>query len=285
MTTIHNSSRPIHTCPAELVFLGSSGALQVPAFFCRCEVCEAARRDPHQRRTRASLALAGQEITIIDAGPDLEFQLEREGIRRIDRIFITHWHHDHVWGLGSLGTSSFSAGWPRIDVYLPHQVAYHFDQELAYLRPDVNVHPVQPGDRFELPDATWEVVKTTHTDHSVGFVVESAQRFAYLVDGVTPPPETVARLPGLDLLIVEATLDELVLPEGGTWENFSLEEAVAFWRQTGIEECILTHLSCHGWRDGHLVAGLSHAERLEYEAAVPGLRFAYDGMRVVLGSS
>ena len=29
---------------------------------------------------------------------------------------------------------------------------------------------------LELPDATWEVGKTTHTDHSVGFIVEAAQR-------------------------------------------------------------------------------------------------------------
>ena len=93
----------------EIVFLGSSGGIQIPAFFCSCEVCEAARRDPSQRRTRASLALIGREITLIDATPDLEFQLEREGIRQVHRIFITHWHYDHVWGLGCLGESSSCA--------------------------------------------------------------------------------------------------------------------------------------------------------------------------------
>jgi phosphoribosyl 1,2-cyclic phosphodiesterase len=38
---------------------------------------------------------------LIDAGPDLEFQLDRESIKQIDRIFITHWHYDHVWGYGT----------------------------------------------------------------------------------------------------------------------------------------------------------------------------------------
>jgi len=154
--------------PAELLFLGSSGVIQVPAFFCSCQVCEAARADPRQRRTRASLALLGQETTLIDATPDLEFQLERERIKRPDRIFITHWHYDHVWGLAALGEPSSCAKWPPIEVYLPQQVAYHFDQELAFMKRKVNLHPIAPGDRLELPDAAWQVVKTMHTEHSVG---------------------------------------------------------------------------------------------------------------------
>jgi hypothetical protein len=50
----------------------------------------------------------------------------------------------------------------------------------------------------------------------------------------------------------------------------------------GVEEYILTHLSCHSWIVDHLVPGLSHAERCEYEANNPGLRFAHDGMRLEL---
>ena len=146
----------------------------------------------------------------------------------------------------------------------------------------VNLHPINPGDRCELPDATWEVVKTTHTDHSVGFIVESSQRFAYLVDGVMPPSETVERLKGLDFLVLEATVDELLLKEGEKWVNFSLQQAIDCWKQIRVERCILTHISCHSWKDNRLVAGLSHSGRLEYESRTPGLKFAYDGMRVVL---
>jgi len=266
----------------ELVFLGSSGTVQVPSFHCSCEVCEAARMNLRHRRTRASIALIGQEVVLVDAGPDLEIQLECEAIRQVDRIFITHWHFDHIGGLAALGTPSKLAKWPRIEVYLPHQVVYHFDQELAYMKNRLNLHPVKPGDRFELPDATWEVVKTTHTEHSVGFIVESSQRFAYLVDGVTPPPETVQRLKGLDFVILEATVDELFLREGERWANFSLQQAVDFWKQIGVEKCILTHLSCHSWKDDQLAAGLSPSERIEYEKRIPGLKFAYDGMRVLL---
>lgn len=52
------------------------------------------------------------------------------------------------------------------------------------------------------------------------------------------------------------------------------------WKQIGTEKCILTHLSCHSWRNGELEEGLSHQDRLAYEAQTPGLTFAFDGMRV-----
>ncbi len=274
------TSQPKHKSKPklELVFLGSSGAIQVPSFHCDCETCEAARTNPKHRRTRASIALIGQETILVDASPDLEFQLEREAIRKVDRIFITHWHFDHTWGLASLGEPSALAKWPRMDVYIPNHVAFHFDQELAYMKDRVNIHAIKPGDRFELPDATWEVVKTTHTDHSVGFAIEASQRSAYLVDSVTPPLETLERLKNLDLVILEATVDELLPKEGQKWVNFSLPQAVDCWKQIGAKKCILTHLSCHRYKAGNLVAGLSYEERLEYEARTPGLKFAFDGM-------
>jgi phosphoribosyl 1,2-cyclic phosphate phosphodiesterase len=263
----------------ELLFLGTSAAIQVPAFFCPCQVCEAARSDAAQRRTRACAALLGQEVTLIDASPDIEAQLERERIQRMDNISVTHWHWDHIAGLAAFAEPSGIKHWPPIDLYLPREVAHHIDQDLGYMQKRFNVIPTQPGDRFELLDGTWEVVKTTHTPHSVGFAVEATRRFAYLVDGVIPPPETLARLQDLDLVILEATVDELDV-EG--WFNFSLEAAVDCWRQIGAQRCILTHYSSHSWRQGDLVAGLSHHERLAYEAQTPGLEFAREGTRVTV---
>jgi phosphoribosyl 1,2-cyclic phosphate phosphodiesterase len=260
----------------ELVFLGTSGGIVVPAFFCSCAVCEELRRGAVER-TRASLAVVGKETTVIDATPEFEIQMERQRIPRVDRIFITHWHYDHVWGLGSLAELRSCARWPPVRIYLPEEVAFHMDNDFAYLGRTVEVHPFRVGDRIELPDGVWEVVKTTHTDASVGFVVRAARTFAYLV-GVVPPAETVERLRGVDVLIQEATLDEL----DEDWTDFSLGPAVDFWQGTGIPECILTHFSGHSWLDGRLIAGLSVAGRQAYADARPGLRFAHEGMRARL---
>ena len=66
-----------------LIFLGSSGGIQVPLCLCTCQTCEEARKDPELRRTRASVLLSGKENILIDAGPDIEFQLEREKIKYV----------------------------------------------------------------------------------------------------------------------------------------------------------------------------------------------------------
>ena len=98
------------------------------------------------------------------------------------------------------------------------------------------------------------------------------------MDGVVPPAETVEKLKGLDFVILEGTMDEL----DETWKNFSLGQAVDFWKSTGVARCFLTHLSCHSWRKERLRAGLSFEARSQYEAGIEGLRFAHDGLRVPL---
>lgn len=266
----------------EIVFLGTSGGFVIPSFHCDCEVCEAARRNPDQRRTRASVLARGKETVLIDAGPDLSFQLEREQVLRVNRVFITHWHFDHIQGLSDLLMPASFGGWGPIELYLPFQVASRFEQAFDYMKPVVRLNPIRPGDRIELPDAVWEVVKTTHTPESVGFIIESSERLAYLVDGVVPPPQTLERLSEVDYLVLEATFDEFLPAAEERWPNFSVPEALAFWKQTGIKKCILTHLACHTWNRGHLSAGFSADQRQEFQDTHPGLRFAHDQMRIAL---
>lgn len=262
----------------ELVFLGTGAAITLPAFFCTCTTCEDARKNPEYRRTRSAAALLGKEITLIDAGPDIEFQLEREGIRKVDNIFVTHWHYDHIGGLLGFGEPISISKWGIINLYGTKDVTEYIEREYGWLMKWFNLHTIKVGDMIQTGDASWKVVKTNHTQHSVGFVVNARTKFAYLVDGIVPPPETVKELTGIDLLITEGTMDFL----DEEWHNFKLDDAVAFWKQTGIPECILTHVSCHGWENGELVAGMTPDERKEYVSNHPGLMIAYDGMRISL---
>jgi hypothetical protein len=94
---------------------------------------------------------------------------------------------------------------------------------------------------------------TNHTEHSVGFVIRAARTAAYLVDGVVPRRQ----------------------PSRAWW-------AATFWQSTGIPQCILTHLSCHSWRDGRLVAGWAQERRAAFARERPGLTLACDGLRVPL---
>jgi phosphoribosyl 1,2-cyclic phosphate phosphodiesterase len=88
-----------HTKDMKLVVLGSGTSHGIPVVGCECPVCRS--RDPKDRRTRASLFIAGSrgEAAVIDTGPEFRLQAVRAGIRRLDAVFLTHAHADHLHGL------------------------------------------------------------------------------------------------------------------------------------------------------------------------------------------
>lgn len=264
----------------EAVFLGTGGCIRVPTFNCKCSVCEEARRE-NTTRTRASLGLIGKETTIIDASPDLSSQLERESIRKIDNIFITHWHFDHVWGLAEIVEPTFMSDWKPVKVYLPAKALPLYQQAMGYMSNVIDIHPVNPGDIIKTIDAEYHVVKTNHTAASVGYVVNAGKRLAYLIDSFTLSQETRDVVSDVDILVLDALLDKMTVMED-RWLHFSVDEAVDFWRSTEVENCVLSHLTCHSLVDGKIVAGYSVKERDDYEKQYEGLVFAYDGLRLTL---
>jgi phosphoribosyl 1,2-cyclic phosphate phosphodiesterase len=259
----------------EIIFLGTAAALQLPSFHCSCDSCRQARNNPVLRKTRSSIAVKGNKIILIDAGPDTAFQMERESIRKIDYIFITHWHYDHVAGLGELGEPASIGKWDKIKLFLPEQDVTRFENELSYLKKIFNIEPVSPGFITEIDGIKFKAVKTNHSHDSLGYLIEYNKRFAYLVDGIRPPDETIEYLKNTDTLILEATMDEL----DEDWHNWDIRRAVDFWKETGIKECILTHMSFHSWKNGMLTAGFSESERKHIMRDNPGLLMAYDGMK------
>ena len=109
----------------------------------------------------------------------------------------------------------------------------------------------------------------------------SEKSLAYLVDSYTPPTETVGIVSDVDILVLDALLDEMVLMANEErWTHFTVDEAVDFWKGLDVDTCILTHLTCHNYVNGEVIAGYSAQERIAYEAKHEGLVFAYDGLRV-----
>ena len=81
-----------------LTFLGTGAGCGVPAFFCECPACEEARRDPRARRGDCGVLVRNERTLLLDTPPDLRRQLEREGVRAVDRVLWTHAHFDRSGG-------------------------------------------------------------------------------------------------------------------------------------------------------------------------------------------
>src|ERR1700722_6932728 len=92
---------------ATLTVLGSGTSMGVPTLTCECAVCRSA--DPHDKRTRPSITIeyAGKGV-LIDSPPDFFFQALRERIGRLDAVFYTHAHADHILGIDDLRPFSYA---------------------------------------------------------------------------------------------------------------------------------------------------------------------------------
>jgi len=116
------------------------------------------------------------EGILFDCGEGTQRQMKIIGIplSKITRIFITHWHGDHVIGLpGLLQSMGLSDHQGAIDVYGPPDTreriayafkAFEFDSQL-----NLRVHEVKTGMILETDDFTVECLPLKHRIACVGY--------------------------------------------------------------------------------------------------------------------
>ncbi len=235
----------------EVVVLGSGGAYRLPQLGCHCQNCEAARADPHLRRGTMSLWLRDGASILLDAGPDLYHQALREGLERIDGIFITHQHRDHVVGLECLETIvRYGQEGRPVQVFGPASFVERAQVEFDYLLRHslATFAALEPETPCEC--AGYRVtpfVVTHHTITTYGYRVERGRRsLVYVPDVKALPGGTLATAPlpeamlDSDLFFIDASFDAAgwVGPGHITWQ-----EAAALGLRSGARRTVLIHFS------------------------------------------
>ncbi|HAS16450.1 MAG TPA: MBL fold metallo-hydrolase, partial [Nitrospiraceae bacterium] len=95
----------------KILFLGSGTSTGVPVIGCKCSICSS--DNPKNRRTRASILISNNSRNIlIDTATDLRFQALTYSIERIDAVFFTHAHADHIHGIDELRSFNHLQGGP-----------------------------------------------------------------------------------------------------------------------------------------------------------------------------
>jgi len=266
---------------ATLTFLGTGTSMGIPTLGCECEVCRSAvdGSSPHNRRTRPSALVSWQgHSVVIDTGQDFHAQAIREGIHRLDAVFYTHGHADHILGMDDLRPLSFkkklaadSAGDAALPLYADDPTAdtlerifnYTFRKQDRYptsARVEIHRVPSTPGTHVDLFGARFVRVPVTHGKDTV-----TAWRFgaaAYLTDLNDIPEESLPLLTGLDVLVIDA-LRRQPHPTHSTVEN-----SIALVEKIKPRRAFFTHMS----------------HDLDHEATnamlPPHIRLAYDGLRL-----
>lgn len=193
-----------------------------------------------QRSGPCTWVLAGQRLMVIDAGGGAARMIGRMGVNqgRIDAILLTHFHSDHLDGLGELLLQRWVAGAhtapipvhgpPGVETVIAglmqaysqdrnYRVAHHGEQTVPSGGFGASARPFvldAQGRAVVMKDADLEVIAFA-VDHApahpaVGYRIHYKDRVVVL-SGDTKPSAAVAReAQGADLLIHEALSPELV---------------------------------------------------------------------------
>jgi len=255
--------------PLKITVLGSGTSMGVPTLGCPCRVCGST--DPHDKRLRPSILLSrdGQNV-VIDTTPDFRQQAMRAGIDRLDAILLTHGHADHVLGFDDIRPYNIRQR-AALPVYSNEDTFriirrifdYVFDDKPTLSTvPSVTLKVVD--DRpFELLGIPFIPVRLLHGDMKVlGF---RFGRAAYLTDFSTMSDASMARLEGLDELILDALRD---IPHP---MHQTVDSALALIEKLQPRRAWFTHIA----------HDLPHAETNERLAKMgfPQVQLAYDGLQ------
>jgi len=290
-----------------ITFLGTGTSMGVPTLGCGCTVCTST--DPHDKRLRPSILVrwacpeTGPEmvdpahppaakparapkgalpfpqiqdgpcerVVLIDTGPDFRAQALAAGIKRVDAVFYTHSHADHIFGLDDLRPLSFVTNresgpvplyvTPETRTTLERIYSYTFSPDSKYAnRAKVALKTIGNATPIQVHEASFTPIPVLHGDLPItGYRVGNA---AYITDVSTIPESSFALLKDLDVLILSA-LRHTPHPSHAT-----VDQAVRWANRIGARQTWFTHIS------HELGAAQTNANLPE------GMALAYDGLTV-----
>lgn len=224
---------------AKVYFLGTGTSSGVPQIGCSCAVCSSHDARDTRLRTSVLLETAGRHF-LFDCGPDFRYQMLKLGISKIDAIFITHEHYDHIGGLEDLRPSSLFKNLP---VYADALCAEHLKQRLGYIFrdgkypgvPQLDLHVIDAESPSFIKGLCVTPVRVLHGQLPIlGYRVED---IAFITDMSQISAKEKEKLKGLKLLIVNA------LRQTPHHSHQMLSEALELIREVRPEESYLIHMS------------------------------------------
>ncbi|WEZ83470.1 MBL fold metallo-hydrolase [Rhizobium sp. 32-5/1] len=240
--------------------------------------------NPRNRRTRAALLIeqigddGGKTTVVIDTGPDFREQMIAAKVDHIDAVVYSHAHADHVHGIDDL-RGFVLHNKQRTPIWADAETMERIREGFRYCLEQAPGSAYPPIVKANIIDADLpplaitgdggtiliEPLRQVHGSiHSLGFRIGE---FAYCSDVSDFPEETVARLSGLDVLVID-TLQYKFHPS-----HLSLEQALGWIERFRARSAVLTHMHVPLDYDTVMAETPDHVQ--------PG----YDGMRIEINEA
>jgi phosphoribosyl 1,2-cyclic phosphate phosphodiesterase len=249
----------------KVTFLGTGTSYGIPMIGCECNVCIS--DNPKNFRTRSSIFISeGENSILIDAATELRIQCLKNKIKKLDAVLLTHSHADHILGLDDLRHFNKNQK-ANIPVYGSEDTVNNIYQMFSYAFKETISNSSKPKFTLKHIDGALNLfglkiipVNVMHGQEKV--TAYRFDKFAYVTDVSGIPSDSMDKLKGLDLLILDA------LRHFPHEKHFSIEQALNIVSELKPKQALFTHI----------------AHDLEHEKTnnmLPdGIRLAYDGLTV-----
>ena len=235
--------------------------------------------NPKNRRTRAALLIeqtgddGGTTTVVIDTGPDFREQMIAAKVKNIDAVFYSHPHADHIHGIDDLrGYVQYTGkGMP---IWADSLTMERIREGFRYCLETPKGSSYPPIIEPKIIDPSLAPVAITGAGGTIvfqpvlqhhGSIMSMGFRigdFAYCSDVSDFPQETIGKLTGLDMLVID-TLQYKFHPS-----HLSLEQSLGWIARFSPKRAVLTHM--------HTPLDYETVLRETSEHIEP----AYDGMRL-----
>lgn len=252
----------------KITFLGTGTSQGVPVIGCTCEVCRSLDFRDKRFRSAVHIEVDGLSL-VIDTGPDFRQQMLRENIKQLDAVLFTHAHRDHTAGLDDVRAYNFLQNMD-MPAYGSQAVLHQLRSDYSYIFVKESYPGLPRLKLFEISETPFSINATHITPLPVkhlhlpvfGFRINN---FSYITDANYISDETVERLKGTEILVLNALQKEKHV------SHFNLEEALQEVARIKPAKAYFTHIS-------HKLG--IHAE---VEKKLPAnVALAYDGLQILL---
>lgn len=227
----------------KITFLGTGTSLGVPIIGCNCKVCRSTDKKDKRFRSSVFIETEGKNF-IIDTGPDFRIQCLSNGVERVDAVFITHIHRDHLSGLDDIRPFCYQQK-AFIPVYgtkitcerILKDFAYCFGENRYPGVPDITLKEITT-EPFEVQGVKVIPIPVMHGKMEV--TAYRIHNFTYITDASFISEESIKKIAGTEYLVVNALRKE---PHPS---HFTLSEALALIEKIRPKHAYITHVG-HGF--------------------------------------